>query len=74
MYFVFVEVARLEELIAELYGRREMVAEGALVECTKRVTTIEDEEEQRELVQEHHRGKTNQQGLNDMLPCLKREH
>ena len=35
-------------------------------------TSIEDEERQQELVQEHHQGKTNHRGLNEMLASLKR--
>jgi hypothetical protein len=73
-YFTYVEDARLKEQIAEMYMNREIVGAGSIVECTKRVTTIEDDEEQWKVVQKHHRGKTNHRGLNEMLASLKREY
>ena len=73
-YFVHVDSRELRERITRLYEQEKFLTGGRIIECRKKVQTVEAEEEQRELVWSYHVGKTNHRGVTETLAQLRRQY
>lgn len=73
-YFIHFETSKLRETFNEVITQLSEKESIQLIECTKRVTILENEEEQKDIIMKYHTGKTCHRGINETLTRLKRNY
>ena len=74
VHYLYFESDLFKTVITREYGNGNIAPESIIIECKKRVETIENEVEQEEIILAHHLGKSNHRGVNETLMYLKRSY
>ena len=74
VFHIFITNGELKEKLKRWYRESRVAVGATLVLCTKRLETIEGEQQQVEIVKEYHEGKTNHRGISETLAHLGRTY
>lgn len=72
--FVYFNTKQIRDKFLEVISETFDTDEISIIECTKRITIVESEEEQKDIVLKLHDGKTCHRGINETLNRLKRNY
>ena len=64
-YYCFFDTERMYRDFCKVYNETFNAEAPILKRCTKRITLITDKNEQKELIRDHHEGKTNHRGIRE---------
>ena len=73
-YYFYCKTDAMRERMKRLYEARKVAAESTLIECKRKVETIEENDQQNEVVRNYHVGKTNHRGIQETVEHLKRTY
>ena len=74
VFYVFTADRELKESLSRWYRESRVAVGATLILCTKRLETIEGEQQQAEIVGDYHVGKTNHRGISETLAHLGRTY
>ena len=71
-YFIYFDKEAMYKKFCRVYTEHFNDEGPKLIRCTTRITTINDTEEQQQIIENYHQGKTNHRGITETLKHLQR--